>query len=142
MGKKQFYTLSWTWGFISTFIGLCISVVLLATKHKPKKWGYSWYFEVGKGGDGFTMGPFFFVGSKASEHTKNHEFGHGIQNTQLGPMMLLVTLMSIVRYWYREFLHYACKVKYADMKPYDSAWWEGEASKLGTEMIEKLNEGN
>lgn len=131
--------LSWTWGFIASFVGLCISGVLLATKHKPQKWGYSWYFEVGKGGDGFSCGPFFFVGPKASDHTKNHEFGHGIQNTQLGPLMPLVILMSVVRYWYREMKHYVFKVKYYDMPSYDSAWWEGEATKLGTELIEKLN---
>lgn len=140
MTKKQFMILSWTWGFISSFIGFCISGVLLAIGRKPKKWGWSWYFEVGNSSSAFTCGPFFFAGSRVSDRTKNHEFGHGIQNTQLGPLMVLVTLMSVVRYWYRDFLHYVFKVKYSDMKPYDSAWWEGEATKLGTELIERLKE--
>lgn len=142
MKRTMFYVMSLTWGLPMTLCGAIAAIALIATGHKPKKWGWSWYFEVGNGGDGFTMGPFFFVGPKASEHTKSHEFGHGIQNTQLGPMMLLVTLMSIARYWYREFKHYAFKIRYADMKPYDSAWWEEDATRLGTEMIEKLNEDN
>ena len=138
MSKKQFYTLSWTWGFITSFIGLCISIVLLVTKHKPQKWGYSWYFEVGKGGDGFSCGPFFFVGPRASDSTKNHEFGHGIQNTKYGPAMLFIIAASVIRYWYREYLHYVCNVKYSDMPSYDSAWWEGDATMLGTDYITKI----
>lgn len=134
MTKKQFTVLSWTWGIILSFIGLCISVCLIATGHKPQKWGWSRYFEIGNGGCGFSCGPFFFISKDAGDYLKSHECGHGIQNAVLGPMMIILTIGSIFRFWYRRI--FGAKTSYYDW------WFEGEASKLGKELVEKLNEGN
>ena len=133
MTKKLFYTLSFTWGILMTLCGTVIAVVLMTTGHKPQKWGWSWYFEVGNGGCGFSCGPFFFVSKNTSDNLKNHECGHGIQNAMMGPSMVLLTIGSILRFWYREI--------FGAKTPYSSWWFESEASKLGTDLIEQLNEG-
>lgn len=132
MTKKLFYFLSFTWGLPMTLCGLIVSVALIATKHKPRKWGWSWCFEVGNGSGGFSCGPFFFVPVGTSDVLKDHEFGHGIQNARLGPMMVLLTTGSVIRFWYREI--------FGAKTTYNSWWFEGEASKLGSELIERLNE--
>ena len=100
MKKILFYILSFTWGSIMTAIGCLATLGLLIAGHKPKKWGYCWYFEVGKGWGGVNLGPVFLVSKGSSVHTKNHEHGHGIQNCCLGPLMpLVVCLPSAARYW-------------------------------------------
>ena len=48
MTKKTFYFLSFTWGLLYTTAGLFIALIMLLTGHKPRKWGWSWYFETGK----------------------------------------------------------------------------------------------
>ena len=59
INKFWFWFLSFTWGLPMTLIGCFVALVLILTKHKPKKWLYSYYFEVGKNWGGFEMGPFF-----------------------------------------------------------------------------------
>jgi hypothetical protein len=134
--KKAFYALSFTWGLPLTLIGLIVAVVLICTGHKPKRWGPCFYFNVGKRWGGLELGPVFLTDSNDSTHTKNHELGHGIQNCFYGPAMIFVVcLPSVFRYWYREF-----KYNRKGITPptgYDDIWFEGDASKLGYEYIEK-----
>ena len=131
--KTQFYFLSFTWGIILTLIGLIIAFVLICCGKKPEKWGGCLLFRT-KGFDGLNLGIVMIVGQGASEHTKNHEFGHAIQNCKYGPATpFIVHIPSVVRYWYREIKYY-----WRNLTPptaYDDAWFEGEASKLGTEAI-------
>lgn len=131
MTSKKFYVMSFTWGLLMTLCGAIAAIALIATGHKPKKWGWSWYFEVGNGGCGFSCGPFFFVTRNTSDVLKDHEFGHGIQNAMLGPFMVLLTIGSIIRFWYREI--------FGAKTPYNSWWFEGEASKIGSDVIGQLN---
>lgn len=131
MTKERFYLLSFTWGLIMTLCGLIVSIALITTGHKPQKWGWSWYFEVGDGGCGFSCGPFFFVSKGATDSLKNHECGHGIQNAILGPMMVVLTLASMTRFWYREI--------FGAKTSYDDWWFEGDASRLGTDLMNDLN---
>lgn len=131
--KKIFYLLSFTWGLPLTLIGCIIAAVLMACGKKPIKYGWFWYFEVGYYWGGLELGPIFLVQHKASEFTKTHEAGHGIQNTRYGPMMLfIVTIPSAIRYWYREFrsfINRPCKTGYQDI------WFEAEANRLGAEVM-------
>ena len=135
--KVIFYTLSFTWGIIMSLMGSVVALVLLITGHKPQKWGHCWYFEVGKGWGGLELGPFFLVSKNASKHTKNHELGHGFQNCAYGPFMVVVSLMSACRYWYRELKYH--RKGLTPPTAYDDVWYEGEATKLGTEYINSLN---
>lgn len=130
--KFWFYFLSFTWGLTTTLIGCIVAVVMIITDHEPQKWGYCYYFEVGKGWGGLNLGPFFLVGENASEHTKSHECGHAIQNCWFGPfMILIVSIPSVIRYWYRKIrnmIGYPCHTKY------DDVWFEKSASNLGSNL--------
>ena len=66
--KCLFYLLSFTWGLPLTLVGCVVAIVLLITGHKPKKWGYCYYFEIGKNWGGLELGPFFLVNKDASNH--------------------------------------------------------------------------
>ena len=135
--KFLFYLLSFTWGIIMTTVGCIVALALLITGHKPKKWGHCWYFEVGKTKwGGMELGPFFLTNKNPSKSIKNHEHGHGFQNCMFGPFMVVISIMSAARYWYRE-LKYNRKGLNPPTK-YDDAWYEGQATKLGGEYIKTI----
>lgn len=136
MPKPVYYILSWTWGFLMSFIGLLVvSAILLydlLTKKqcRLKRHGWSFYLNVGKSWGGLELGMFFLVDSKDSVSTKWHEFGHSIQNCYWGPLMLfIIWIPSGIRYWYRE-LKYNRKGLTCPTT-YDSIWFEKSASNLG-----------
>ena len=127
-----FWILSLTWGLPMTLIGALVALALLITGHKPKRFHHFIYFEVGYNWGGVEVGGFFVVDKYASERTKRHEAGHGIQNIILGPLMpFLVSIPSAIRYWYFRYLVASKKKLHSDLPPYDSIWFEGWATKLG-----------
>ena len=74
MTKKTFYFLSFTWGLLYTTAGLFIALIMLLTGHKPKKWGWSWYFETGKKPwGGAEWGLIFLKDKYSGDSLKNHE---------------------------------------------------------------------
>lgn len=139
MSKFKFYLLSFTWGLPMTLIGCIAALILLAIGNKPKKYGYCFHFEVGNNWGGLSLGIVLITDKTPSEHTKMHEVGHGFQNCYFGPLMpFVVCIPSAIRYWYRELKYYR-KGKTPPTK-YDDIWFEGDASKRGTEFIESLGE--
>ena len=130
--KWMFYFLSFTWGIIMTTIGCLASLVLLIAGCKPKRNQYGWYFEAGKGWGGCELGCMCIVNTNPSQHTLNHEFGHAIQNCYFGPLMIFISIASAIRYWYREYLVQIKKVSRTSLPKYDSIWFEGDATKIGT----------
>lgn len=133
INKTLYYILNLTWGLPLTFIGLIVSLVLLICGFKPKKHAGCWYFEIGKNWGGFELGLCFVKDDSNSEHIKNHEFGHGIQNALYGPFgLIFVNIPSVIRYWYR---HFRAK-KHLPNPPYDSIWFEGQATEWGTKIAE------
>lgn len=137
--KFLFYLLSFTWGLPMTLIGCVVSLIMLVTGHKPRKWGYCYYFEAGTDWGGVNFGPFFLTSKNVSNSTKSHEHGHGIQSCYFGPFMLVVGLLSVSRYWYREWIVASGRKKYSELPDYDSAWYEGDATKRGEEFIKWYN---
>lgn len=134
-----FYILSFTWGILTSLIGLILILPFLITKKFkvfkgrlygifPKIFGEAW---------GFEMGCFFFVSNDCAENNDKlyyHEMGHGIQNILFGPLMLfIVSIPSVVRYWYREIKYYR-KGK-TPTKHYDSIWFEGQATRFGFKYL-------
>ena len=98
-----YWLVSLTWGGVMTWLGAFIALGMLLTGHAPKKQGPNVYFEAGLGWGGMEYGAFFFVARDASERTRLHEAGHGIQNLVLGPLMpFLVCIPSALRYWMRN----------------------------------------
>lgn len=127
-----FWILSLTWGLPMTLIGTICALALLVTGHKPHRFHYLIYFEVGEGWGGFEAGGFFFVNKNPTQYIKRHESGHGLQNIILGVFMpFLVSIPSCVRYWYREILVRSGKKRYHELPDYDSIWFEGWATRLG-----------
>ena len=57
----MFWLLSLTWGALMTLCGGVVALALLVTGHKPKRFHYLIYFEVGSGWGGFELGAFFVV---------------------------------------------------------------------------------
>ena len=134
--KKLFYLLSFTWGLPMTLLGCLVAVVLLVIGYRPKKWGWCWYFEVEKNWGGLELGVIFLTNKNPSDHIKNHEHGHAIQNCWFGLLMpFIVCIPSAIRYWYREYLVRGGKKTYSELPNYDSVWFEGWASTLGTRFI-------
>ena len=132
--KAQFYLLSLTWGLFETAVGACLAAGLIATGHKPKKWGLCCAFELGEGWGGFSVGPFFVTQKNAPARLKNHEHGHALQNCIYGPLMpFVINGPSTCRYWYRR----AVKNRKA-LPPYDSVWFENDATKRGNEYVKNL----
>lgn len=130
MKKILYWIVSLTWGGLMTFIGLIVALVLLITGHKPYKFGYTFYFKVGKNWGGLELGGLFITDSNPSLHTLCHEHGHGFQNLWWGPLFpFVIGIPSAIRYWYREIKYY----RKGKVPPttYDSIWFEGQASKLG-----------
>ena len=130
--KASFYKLSFTWGIIMTLTGLIIAAVLICAGYKPKRWGGCLCFTVGKGWGGVSFGIVMIVSNTAGEHTKNHEFGHALQNCRYGLAMPILSLLSAARYWYRNI---RTKMGLVNKTDYDDFWFEGEASELGEKYI-------
>ena len=138
--KFLFYFLSFTWGLPMTLIGCIVAVVLLAIGHKPQKWGYCYYFEVGRGWGGLELGPIFLVSKTAIDKTKSHELGHGFQNCIWGVLFpFVIAIPSAIRYWYRKWLVKSGRKKASELPDYDSIWFEGQATSLGKEFMDWYN---
>lgn len=111
-----FYFVSFTWGIVMSLIGSIVCLGLVITGHKPKLFHHVVYFEVGENWGGVELGPFFLCCKGSSQHTKQHECGHGIQNTWWGPLMpFIVCLPSATRYWLREQPTQVRKQKFAKL---------------------------
>jgi hypothetical protein len=130
--KWQFYLLSFTWGLPMTLLGCIASGILMLCGFRPKKNQYGWYFDLGVDmGGAFELGCMSVACCDPSPYILHHEFGHAIQNCYFGPFMILISLASIIRYWYRELVCIVNKVPYSSLPPYDGIWFEGQATKLG-----------
>jgi len=123
-----------TKGWALSFVGLIVYGVLRLVQFKPKDYhGICPYFEIGKGWGGLEMGWFFICCRDASEHTKMHEVGHGIQNAAVGGVrMLILSIGSALRYWKREL--------FGAKTSYDSWWFEGQATEIGTKYVNSIKE--
>lgn len=136
MNKKTFWVLSLTWGLPMTLIGAVVAVVLLARGHKPKKWGYCYYFEIGENWGGVELGAFFVVNRGSTDYIRDHEHGHAIQNCVYGFLMpFIVCIPSAVRYWYRRvrsLLGHRNKANYYDI------WFEAQASRWGIALVDRI----
>lgn len=136
MKKSLFYLLSFTWGLPMTLIGIIVGVILTIAGKKSEKWGACRYFKVGKNWGGVDLGLIFITDETPSNYVKNHEHGHAIQNCYFGFLMpFIVCIPSVVRYWYRELKY--CRKGLIPPTDYDDIWFEGQATKLGTDHIKR-----
>ena len=134
MSKSTFRLLSYTWGLPMTLIGRLAALILTALGFKHESYGYCTRFEVGENWGGVSLGNVIITGRNSTTHTKDHEHGHALQNVKYGLLMpFVVAIPSFVRYWYFVL---RIKLNKRITKSYDSIWFEGEATKLGTEFMD------
>jgi len=134
-----FYFLTFTWGLPFTLLGLIAALALRLKGLKLKKHGYCFYFEVGEHWGGVNLGLFFIVDKHSTERVRSHEHGHAVQNCYLGPLMLIiVALPSLIRSRYRVYLTEKKGVDARTLPHYDSIWFEGQATRLGHEIVEYI----
>ena len=138
MRKKLFYLLSLTWGLPMTLVGGVIYVVLRITGHKPKRVGYTTYFELGNDWGGMSVGPVIVTCKNPGMSLLSHEHGHSINNCQLGPFMVVGSIASVTRYWYRELRYY--KMGLTPPTEYDDFWFEALATRTGKEFFKTYKE--
>lgn len=146
LSKHRFlyYLLACTWGLILTIFGLIVTFGLWVASPfnkniKFSKYGWIYYCKAGPDyWGGFETGLMFVRDQKSSNLSINsHEFSHSFQNCILGPFYtFLVAIPSAARWWARALL--PNKV----WSPYDSAWFEDEATQGGLWLAEQLNLNN
>jgi hypothetical protein len=120
-----------TKGWATSVIGSIVYFVLGFLCCTPHYYFGIPYFEIGKGWGGVEMGWFFIVCKDNDTHLKNHEVGHLVQNAEVGGLsMVWWSLCSCVRYWWREI--------FGAKTTYDSWWFEGNATALGNEFINRI----
>lgn len=137
--KLLFYVLSFTWGLPMTLVGVVAAAVMLLLFRKPELCGYCIRFRIGNGWGGVSLGLTIITDNQSESEITYHEHGHAIQNTLYGFFMpVLVCIPSVIRYWYREYLVRVKGERYSSLTPYDDIWFEGQATKFGTEFMENL----
>lgn len=139
--QKLFYLLSLTWGLPMSILGYLIGLVLVGMGYKPTKYGYCYCFQIrGVSGSGVSFGPVMVAGLNASSRLKNHEHGHAIQNCFWGFLFpFVIAIPSVTRYWARYISVVTKKKKPTELPDYDAVWYEGGATKIGTEFMEWYN---
>lgn len=120
-----------TKGWALSAIGTLIYGVLRTFGLKPQNYkNICPYFTIGKHWGGFELGWFFICDKSCGDAVQAHEVGHIIQNAKVGGLKTLcLSMCSAVRYWIR-------KIK-GSKTPYDSWWFESQATKLGKEYLER-----
>lgn len=133
MWSGLIWFLSCTWGIVMTVCGLSVAAVLCCKGYKPQHYKGFLYFEVGKKWGGINLGPVFVVNQGASDHILQHELGHGLQNIVYGFLMpVLVGIPSFTRAQWRKHIRATDYAGYLKMPPYESIWFEAQATKWGT----------
>jgi hypothetical protein len=135
MNPKLYYTLNYTWGIIMTFIGFCVALVVQARGIKPQKHAGATYYQFGDNWGGISFGPYFFCCNQSGEHTKNHEFGHSLQNAIWGPLFpFVIAIPSFIRC---QKFNSNIKKGIPNKEDYDAIWFEGQATEWGTKVAKE-----
>ena len=141
MKKFLYYFLSWTWGIIMTLIGAIVTLVMILKGRKPQKFGYCIYTITKAHIGGINLGMFFVIGER-QDWCRAHESGHSLQNILWGPLFpFVIGLPSLIRCSYRNWLINTSRKLSSEMPPYDSAWFEGQATRWGQKIFARMEMG-
>ena len=116
-----------TWGLAQTILGAFVFLKLLSCPHRIYRGSIDTRWE--KRG-GMSLGLFIFTPQEESERAQKvrvHEYGHCIQSIVLGPLYLIVGLISVT--WAN--FPYFRKLRKEKNIPYTSCFVESWASKWG-----------
>lgn len=127
MRRFLFILLQCTWGIVQTLIGAVFFVRMIRCPHSiyhgsvDTRWNMR---------SGLSLGLFIFTpndGIPDAEKIRVHEYGHCVQSMVLGPLQLIVGVISIV--WAQ--LPYFAKLRKEKKIPYTACFVEAWASKWG-----------
>ena len=129
VSPSELRKLQWRKGWALSTVGLVVYGVLRLFGQTPKDYkGICPYFEIGKNWGGLEMGWFFICCKNCGDSTKRHEVGHSVQNAAIGSLRMLgLCIGSAIRYWWRCI--------FGAKTPYDSWWFEGQATELGNKYV-------
>ena len=122
-----FIILQCTWGIIPTLVGAIFFLQMLRYPHKiyrgciDTRWNMR---------SGLSLGLFIFTPNEEiqdSEKIRVHEYGHCIQSIVLGPLFVIIGIISLV--WGRA--PYYEKLRKEKKLPYTSCFVESWASQWG-----------
>lgn len=132
MSPVELKSLQKSKGWALSSIGNVVYFVLTLFKQSAKEYhGVCPYFEIGTGWGGMSLGWFFICSKDCSVKSRNHEVGHCIQNAAVGGWkMAAYSAGSAVRYW--------CRALFGSKTPYDSWYFEGDATRIGNEYINNI----
>ena len=125
--KFLFVFLQCTWGIVQTFIGAIIFILMIRCPHKRYLGCIDTRWKLDRG---LSLGLFIFTPDKDTKYTneiKVHEYGHCIQSMLLGPLYMMIVLISMV--W--AGLPYFVILRKEKKIPYTACFVESWASKLG-----------
>ena len=136
ISKTVFYILSYTWGLPMTLVGHLVELVMFLFSHPSRRYVCCREIVVGHGWGGCTVGRTILRADDA-ESVLPHEHGHAVQNCFFGIFLpFIVCIPSASRYWYREFMKRTGKG--GKLPPYDSIWFEGQATHLGRGFVSRV----
>lgn len=136
--KWLYYLLAHTWGIIMTLIGYIVALILICMGVKPIKYNGIFHFRLKENWGGLDFGMCFLRDTTSTESVTKHELGHTYQNCVLGPFFIfLVAIPSACRYWYQVISRNHGKSFSNDW--YDSIWFEGSATEIGTYIVDVFN---
>lgn len=132
MKKSLYYFLQWTWGLPMTLIGLIVFIVCSLLGCRTYSYRNAICIVIPWNFGGMELG-MFFVRGVLNINVCAHEYGHSIQNMWWGPLFpLVIAIPSAIRYWYRRFYTmFIYQKNRKKLPPYDSIWFERQATKLG-----------
>lgn len=128
MKRFLFILLQCTWGIGATLLGLIVFLIYRGCRHTIYHGAVDTRWD--KPGMGLSLGLFVFTpegDSGYSEELRVHEFGHCIQSLFLGPLMLVVGVISVT--WNK--LPYFRKLRERKDIPYTACFVESWASRWG-----------
>ena len=99
MKKVLFWIWTFIWNLVMNIIGSVTAIVIMCLGYKPKKYYNAIYFHIPGNWGGISLGNFFFVCAETNYYLQ-HEYGHVLESVVLGPIMPILSLISLVRCWY------------------------------------------
>lgn len=127
MKKLLFILLQCTWGIGQTLLG---AVFCFKLRHHPRRFYRGCIQTQWNSGGGMSLGLFIFTPRdeiRDAEKIRVHEYGHCIQSVVLGPLYLILGLISVC--WAN--IPYFRRLRKRKKIPYTACFVESWASKWG-----------
>ena len=128
-----FVLINCTWGIGATLVGLVFFLINIKKPHRSYRGAVDTRWNMRAG---LSLGLFIFTPEEnvdCSGPIRVHEYGHCIQNMVLGPLMLLVGVVSVL--WGN--LPYFARLRRSRNIPYTKCFVESWASRWGEKVTKE-----